>query len=238
MTEETPKTTAMPLAERVKQLRRQHSLTQEDLACRAGLGVTTIQRVERGEQTSSATIASIAAAFDISTGALISASVPRAIACDDSSFLPLAAITSGKQFVDLILQADALDFDYSEINDAALAELVDRLYRYCLPDDVPDVLDNPAERIRKDMEASKLLKELAAAGLAVSGAAYERTCAEVDDIDGGAIPILLARWDETCLVIRVGADGLVVDRADVEARMEKWTESRDPRIVRPQQSIE
>lgn len=48
-----------------------------------------------------------------------------------------------------------------------------------------------------------------------------------------AFPMLLARWDETCLVIRVGTEGVIVDRADVEARMGKWTNTDDPKIVRP-----
>ena len=46
--------------------------------------------------------------------------------------------------------------------------------------------------------------------------------------------MLLATWDETCLVLRIGAGGAIVDRADVEARLGKWTTTNDPGIVRPQ----
>ena len=35
------------------------------------------------------------------------------------------------------------------------------------------------------------------------------------------------------LVLRIGTGGAIVDRADVEARMSKWTNTYDPRIVRP-----
>ena len=54
----------------IRSLRHDHGLTQEDLAARAGCGLATIQRAEAGKPLSAATIASIAAAFDISAPAL------------------------------------------------------------------------------------------------------------------------------------------------------------------------
>ena len=62
----------MTISDQVKQLRKQHGLTQDDLAAKAGLGVATIQRVERGEHPSAATISSIAAAFGMTAAALTS----------------------------------------------------------------------------------------------------------------------------------------------------------------------
>ena len=52
--------------------------------------------------------------------------------------------------------------------------------------------------------------------------------------------MLLATWEETGLVIRVGTRGEIVDRADVEERKGKWTSTNDPKIVRhnPPQSEE
>jgi hypothetical protein len=40
----------------------------------------------------------------------------------------------------------------------------------------------------------------------------------------------------TCHLVginQIGTNGVVVDRADVEARLGKWTNKNDPRIVRP-----
>jgi hypothetical protein len=83
------------------------------------------------------------------------------------------------------------------------------------------------------MEASKLLKELKAKSLTIAGGTYDRTWHEVDDDVDGSMAMLLAKWDETCLVLRIGTGGVIVDRADVEAHMTKWTNTNDPRIVRP-----
>ena len=71
-------------ADRIKALRAARALTQEDLAALAGRSVASVQRIERGEKVSAYTIASIAAAFDITAEALTAA--PN----DDRPYLPLA----------------------------------------------------------------------------------------------------------------------------------------------------
>jgi transcriptional regulator with XRE-family HTH domain len=223
----------MTIANRIRQLRKEHGLTQEDLAAKAGLGIATIQRLERGESPSAASIASIAAAFALSPEALTNASKAITDSPPSGSYLPLALIASGKRLVDLIASASAIDFDYMDIEDESAADLLGRFYEFCRPRQDFDVPSNPAERIRLDMEATKLIKELAAKGLTLSGETYERTGHDVlDDGDGPAM--LLATWDETCLVLRVGTGGAVIDRADVESRMDKWTNTSDGRIVRPE----
>ena len=60
-------------ADRIKALRAARALTQEDLAALAGRSVASVQRIERGEKVSAYTIASIAAAFDITAEALTAA---------------------------------------------------------------------------------------------------------------------------------------------------------------------
>src|SRR5881392_2264852 len=92
----------MTVAERIKQLRKDHGLTQEDLAAKAGLGIATVQRVEGGAPPSPATTASIAAAFGLSPVVLTSASKPTSAEPNDGSYLPVAEITSGKRLVDLM----------------------------------------------------------------------------------------------------------------------------------------
>jgi transcriptional regulator with XRE-family HTH domain len=230
ITEQAP----MTIADRIKQLRKEHGLTQEDLAAKAGLGIATIQRVERGERPSAATIASIASAFGLSAIALTSASRPTSTEPAEGSYLPLAEITSGKRLVDLAATASAIDFDYMEIQDETTGELLGRLYELCRPRQDYQVPSNPSDRIRLDIEAGKLLAELKAKGVAISGETYVRTGHEVDDDCGtSSLAILMAKWDETCLVLRAGTGGVIVDRADVEAHMPKWHNTSDPRIVRP-----
>jgi transcriptional regulator with XRE-family HTH domain len=222
----------MTIADRVKQLRKEHGLTQEDLAAKAGLGVATIQRVERGEHPSAATIASIASAFALSSTALTSASKAATAEPAVGSYLPLVEITSGKRLVDLIAASTAIDFDYMEIEDETVADLLGCLYTFCHSHQDSKVSTNPSERIRLDMEASKLLRESKAQGLTIAGGTYDRTSYEVDD-EGEGMPMLLGKWDETCLVLRIGTGGIIVDRADVEAHMPKWTNTNDSSIVRP-----
>jgi transcriptional regulator with XRE-family HTH domain len=222
----------MTIADRVKQLRMEHALTQEDLAAKAGLGVATIQRIERGDPPSAATVSSIASALALSPDALTSPSKAASTEPTVGSYLPLVEITSGKRLMDLIAASSAIDFDYMEIEDETIADLLGRFYKFCQPRQDSEVPSNPSDRIRLDMEASKLLKELKANGLIVAGETYDRTAHEVLD-DGDGPSMLLATWEETCLVLRVGTGGVIIDRADVEARMDKWTNTNDPRIVRP-----
>jgi transcriptional regulator with XRE-family HTH domain len=230
----TTEVAPMTIAHRIKQLRKEHSLTQEDLAAKAGLGVATIQRVERGEHPSAATIASIAAAFALSPVALTSASKPANAEPAEGSYLPLVEITSGKRLVDLMATATAIDFDYMDIQDETIGDLLGRFYEFCCPRQDFQVPSNPSDRIRLDIEATKLLMELKAKGLTISGETFVRTGHEVDDDCGmDSMPLLLAKWDETCLVLRVGTAGVIVDRADVEAHLPHWYNTSDPRIVRP-----
>lgn len=226
------KNAAMTISDRVQQLRKEHGLTQEDLAAKAGLGIATIQRLERGQSPTARTIASIAAAFNLLPEALTKASTPNASMSKPGSYLPLAQITSGKRLVDLMASASVMDFDYLEVTDEASADLISGFYDFC-GENLNSIPSAAGERIRLDIEAQKHIKELAKRGLTLSGEIYERTNYEVDDDGGAGMAILLAQWEETCLVIRIGTDGDLVDRVDVEARMSKWTNTSDPRIVRP-----
>jgi transcriptional regulator with XRE-family HTH domain len=228
-----PEKTPMTIADRIKQLRRDHGLTQEDLAAKSGLSVATIQRAERGELPSADTIASIAAAFKLSPTELTSASKVASPEPAEGSYLPLAEITSGKRLVDLIAASSALDFDYVDIQDEEIGELLGQLFELCRPREDFEVPTNPSERIRLGIQVNKLLTELRAKGVTLSGETYVRTGHEVDDDCGTSVPFLIAKWDETCLVLRIGTGGMVIDHADVEARMPKWHHTNDPRIVRP-----
>jgi transcriptional regulator with XRE-family HTH domain len=165
----------IPLSDRVRQLRNKHGFTQEDLAAKAGLGVATIQRVERGEQPSPETKVSIASAFNLSVVDLTSASRPVSTEPKEGSYLPLTEITSGKRLVNLMDTCSAIDFDYMEIQDVTIGDLLGRLYEFCRPRDDFQVPANPSDRIRLDIDAAKLLAELKGKGLTLTGETYVRT---------------------------------------------------------------
>ena len=223
---------AMTFADRIRQLRKEHGLTQEDLAGKTGLGVATIQRIERGESPSAASIASVAAAFELSAVALTNPSKPASAESSVDSYLPLREITFGKRLIDLIATSSAIDFDYMEVQDEAFADLLGRLFGFCSGHQDIRVPANPSDRIRLDIEASKLLAELTPKGLTLSGETYDRTGYDVVD-EGDGMPMLLGTWDETCLVLRAGTGGVIVARADIYSRMGKWTNTTDGKIVRP-----
>jgi transcriptional regulator with XRE-family HTH domain len=226
MTERAPVT----LSDRIRQLRKERGLTQDDLAAKAGLGIATIQRVERGERPSAGTIASIASAFNLSAVALTSASKPMSAEPTEGSYLPLTEITSGKRLVDMMAICSVIDFDYMDIDDVTIGDLLGRLYEFCRPREDFQVPANPSDRIRLDIEVAKLLTELRGKGLTLTGETYVRTGHEIDPSFG--FDVLMAKWDETCLVLRVGTSGLIIDRADIEAHMPKWYNTSDPRVVR------
>jgi len=169
----------MTIADRLKQLRKQHGLTQDDLAAKAGVSIATIQRVERNESPSPATIASLAAAFGMTGAALTSASEAAIVESSSGAYLPLAEITSGERLVDYILESSAIDFDYMEIVDESLGDMLGGFYKFCQPRQDSSAPSNPSDRIRLDIEAGTILRELKSKGLTVAGAAYDRTCHEV-----------------------------------------------------------
>lgn len=103
----------------IKTLRRDHGFTQEDLAARAGCGLATIQRAEAGKPLSAATIASIAAAFNIPASDLRTAPDAKF-----EPYLPLEPIKSGRSLVVLLLSAHRIDFDFCELDTLADAEPV------------------------------------------------------------------------------------------------------------------
>src|SRR5271167_3371028 len=156
------------LAARLKQLRKQHGLTQPDLEAKAGVSIATIQRVERGEPSSAATIASLAAAFGMTAAALTSTSEAASVEPSSGAYLPLAEITSGKRLVDFIIGSSAIDFDYMEIEDETLGDMLGSFYKFCQPRQDSTMPSNPSDRIRLDIEAGRLLRELKSKGLTVS----------------------------------------------------------------------
>src|SRR5262245_47304782 len=126
-------TMTVTIADRIRQLRGERGWTQEDLALKAQLSISTIQRAEGGDTPSPNTLITIAAAFGLAVEDLTKASKPSTIGPAVGSYLPLSLITSGKRLVDLMAGASAIDFDYMDIEDEAVADLLGRLYEFCQP---------------------------------------------------------------------------------------------------------
>jgi transcriptional regulator with XRE-family HTH domain len=216
-------------ANRIKALRAARALTQEDLAALAGRSVASVQRIERGEKVGADTIASIAAAFDMSAEAL------TADTRDDRPFLPLAPIDGGRALVNLLTGCSRLDFEFDELDTMDQAEMLEAFHGLCaglIGDDAPAT---PFAITRSELEARMHLTALSDRGFVLSGATLSITAHEVDDDSGAGIAILCAQWDETIAVVRVGLRR-TLDRAYVLDSLGPWETPKGDALVYPSAS--
>lgn len=138
-------------------------------------------------------------------------------------YLPLERIASGKQLIDLMEEAQTVDFDYLEVDTEAAVKLITDLHELCEPAPSKGTI---SERFARGRVAASLLKGLEGEGLALFAAAFVRTCHEVDDEDGG-MAVLMAKWDETCLVVRVSRVDQLAMRASVAKLVDGYNQSND-----------
>lgn len=223
-------TPIMALGDRVKKLRKERAMTQEDLVARSGLGLATIQRAERGERLSADTIASLAAAFDLQARDLTRAdSAP-----DDQPYLPIETISTGRQLVRLIGRSESLDFGFVELTDLDQAALVEQLQAWCTPLGPERIPSGAVAQVTLELEATQLLRAMAERGLLVTGASFTVNAYEVDDDCGAGQPILMGQWDYVRGVLRVGTKDEMVDRAYVMDGLGKWENPGSEVIFPPQ----
>lgn len=221
----------MTFGQRIKVLRASRAMTQEDLADLAGIGLATVQRVERGLPAALGTIASIAAAFDVAASELTS----DGTSADGQPYVPLVPVTKGRQLQSLLASVHRLDFGFGEIDDLAQAEMIEELENFCGPVGSERVPSGAVAQVKQEMAARDLLARLARAGLAIGGAKYSLNCAEVDDDIGAGMPILMAQWTCECAVVRVFTADAPTARAYVMDGLDKYEVPADG-VVWPQRN--
>lgn len=218
-------------ADRIKALRAARALTQEDLAALAGRSVASVERIEHGEKVGANTIASIAAAFDMTAEAL------TALAKGHRPYLPLATINGGRALVGLLTGRSRLDFGFDELDSLDQAETLEVFHNFCAGLVGVDAPTTPLAITRSELEARAELATLSERGFILSGAALAITAHEVEDDGGAGIAILLAQWDETIAVLRVGV-GRTLDRAYVLDSLGRWETPTGDALVYPASSRE
>lgn len=223
-------TPIMALGDRVKKLRKERAMTQEDLVARSGLGLATIQRAERGERLSADTIASLAAAFGLQAIDLTCADSAQG----DQPYLPLETISTGRQLVRLIGRCESLDFGFVELTDLEQAQRVEQLQAWCVPLGPERIPSGAVAQVRLELEATQLLRTMGERGLLVTGGSFNVTAYEVDDDCGAGQPVLMGQWDYLRGVLRVGTKDEMVDRAYVMDGLGKW-ENPGPEVIFPPQ---
>lgn len=218
----TADTSLQALADRIKALRASRALTQEDLASMAGVGVATIQRAERGQRLSADTIASLAAALDMDARDLTGA-----VDGEEQAYVALQVLTTGRQLLAILAGSARLDFEFAELDDLDDAVLVETLHTFCSPVGAEQIPTGPLARVKLEIDARDLLASLRGRGLIVTGGSYTLNCHEVDDDFGAGMPILLAQWSEICGVIRVGVNGVAIERAYISEGLGQWESPGD-----------
>jgi transcriptional regulator with XRE-family HTH domain len=218
------------IAERVKALRAARALTQEDLAARAGIGVATIQRAERGARVLADTIASLAAALDLDARELTGVEDIE----DTRPYVLLEPVSTGRQLLALLASADRLDFGFAEIDDLDSAALIETCHAFCSPLSAERLSASPLARVKQELDARELLETLLANSLVVTGGSYTLNCHEVDDDCGAGMPILLATWTDRVVVLRVGTNGNAIPRVFPTDDLDRWESPGEGFVFSPQ----
>lgn len=217
-------------ADKIKTLRRDHGLTQEDLADRSGVGIATIQRAEGGKPLSASSLASIAAAFGIPATAL---------AADENSsfepYLPLVAVTSGRALIALLLGCRRLDFDFCELDNLDDAKAIEAFHDFSHSIMGLEAPLAPIALVTRELEARDQLAALGALGFRVGGANFDITIYEVDEEFGNGPSVVYGCWDEHCAALMVGRDNDDIGRAHVGRRLGKYESVKDDAIISPPQ---
>jgi transcriptional regulator with XRE-family HTH domain len=217
----------MPSANTIKTLRRNHGMTQEDLAGKSGCGVATIQRAESGKSVSADTVASIAAAFGIA--AIELTKQDQGIF---EPFLPLDLVATGRSLVALLLGRSRIDFGFCELDNLDDAKEIELFHGFCHSVAKTDCPLSPITLVTRELEARDHLTRLGAHGFQVGGANFEITAYEIDD-EGGGIGICYGQWDESCIALRVGRSREDVSCAQILLGLGKWETVKGDSVVYP-----
>lgn len=220
--------TMNPTAEHIRQLRRRHAMTQEDLAARSGCGLATIQRAERGRPLSPDSLAAIAAAFD----------VPASDLCVDPNgnfepYLPLRPISTGRELVSLLAGERGLDFSFCELDNLDDARLIEGFLDLCRQIAADGGGVSPVAQVTRELEAKQRIAALRDRGFRVGGADFQITAYDVDDDCGSGPGVIMAQWDETRVALRVGRTLEDIARAHVMDGLGPYESPKGDAVVFP-----
>ena len=202
----------MEMSDKIKALRAKHAMTQEDLAAVAGIGVATVQRVERGDRPGPNTLASLAAALGV-PAADLGDDVP-----DTETFEPYVAldqITGGRQLVALLRAGPNIDFGFCELDNLDDARAIELFQNFCSEVAAQAGSLSPVAQVAREIEAKDSLKKLADRGFMVGAGGFDVKAYEVDDDGGAGLAVIFGQWDETRTALRVGRRADEIARAHV-----------------------
>lgn len=214
--------------QKIREMRERYGLTQEDLVAKSGRSLATIQRAERGGKMSADSLASIAAAFDV-TVAELTDEVPE----KSKPYLLLVPLTTGRQLVAMLRASTALDFGFCELEDLADARVIETFYDFCITLVGKEEALSPITLVTRELEAKGELAKLTEQGFKVGGATFDLTVSEVDEDDGIGIGFLYAQWEDTRVAIRVGRNADDITRAHVMDRLGKYEVPKGDAVIFP-----
>lgn len=158
----------------VARLRRELGITQQDMADKAKVSKTTIERIERGVAVDYQSIHQVAPVLGVAFGDILRPG-KEAEAGPQASFVPLAPLRSARELMDLLLKCDAaaLDLEDDPPEDKTMAVILTlQDLEQLLPGD-PNIdrdtlrgwRTSAAERLRGTAHVNGIVTALAAAGL-------------------------------------------------------------------------
>lgn len=153
-------------SETVRYLREKRAWTQEQFAEIAGISVRTVQRMERGEPISFATIKAVAKALGVEIDKLKSRVQPNSKNSKKDIFL--SRIMSGNELLLAIIGAEFFQFSHDDLDTEDEVQLVSGFFDFVQDCDVLDELSAGA-RVRVAFELDQMIQELHNAGFWVFG---------------------------------------------------------------------
>lgn len=202
----------MDMGDKIKALRAKHAMTQEDLAALAGIGIATVQRVERGDRPGPNTLASLAAALGV-LAADLSDDVPEVETFEP--YVALDHITGGRQLVALLRAGPNIDFGFCELDNLVDARAIELFQDFCCEVAAQAGPLSPVAQVAREIEAKDNLKKLSDRGFMVGGGAFDVKAYEVDEDGGPGLAMIFDQWDETRTALRVGRQADEIARAHV-----------------------
>lgn len=181
----------------VRHLRELRAWTQEQLAEIAKIGLRTVQRIEKGESVSFASLKAVAEALGVDLETLRTDPRP---AKEDQTLLP--RVTSGNELLSIVVGAWFLQLSH---DDLVTEDEVTLVSQFCGLLEDCDVLDELglAERVRVGFELGRMIEELDRAGFWVFGKALVGN--ETPRLSGRTAVVRIVRRDNPEIVKKTTA---------------------------------
>ncbi|CAN7249164.1 helix-turn-helix domain-containing protein [Bosea sp. LjRoot90] len=220
--------------QRLRELRKQLSITQDKLAIMSGVNIRTIQRAERGVVLQLDTLAGIAAALRVTVGDILEANAILDNGSDpkeERNAVALRHISSGKALLDIILGSFSgtlyCNAEPTAHNIDSLSGMVEQLENL-IPNPwttpMEDIRLSLAQRLRLAVNISEEISNLERLGIAIYAGTYTASAQIPNfDMDTGEMYVSGRQRPQPVTVCRIVVDRVGLSRVVVKVQ-DEWEE--------------